>query len=297
MPPLRAGLVLALALSGGPRAEEPLRQPRFSPLRAWTGDEVVVPLRANPKTGLFLVATRVDRQDAAWLLDTGASHSVVTPALARRAGLDTRVQPVLPDDFGNLGKDPIPVARVNRLDAGAAAWEQFDALVLDLAHLEKVLGEPLDGILGMNVLGQSPFTLDLASHRLELHARAPRLEAAPQPSRVDRRRYSVRARLDGEDFEFLLDTGSSRTFVANPLAPGAAPREGILPHSSPVSPAWATPSTPSTLSIGSISLSIPGVQRQGTLNLLGVDALRGVKTVVDPGRQRVWMLPAESEHP
>lgn len=312
MPLRRAGLLLALALAGALRAESPLRQPRFSPLRTEVAGEVEVPVRVNRRTGLILVPVRVGDQESVFLLDTGASHSVITPDLADRAGLDRAVQPVLPDEFGNLGREPIPVARVNRLEAGAAAWEQFDALVMDLAHLEKALGEPLDGILGMNVLGQAPFTLDLPRSRIGLYARPPRPDIAPLPSRVDRRRYWVRARLDGKDLELLLDTGSSRTFVADPLVTGPQPGEGILPHSGADSadhenkPGNVLPSTasrttaratPSTLSIGSISLSVPSIERQGAQNLLGMDLLRRVKTVVDPGRQRVWMLPEEVENP
>ncbi len=113
-----------------------------------------------------LVAVGLGAADELFLLDTGAAETVISSAAAERAGLVESARTVLAalnDSFGLHA-----LVRVDRLTLGARAYADFEALILDLSHLEGVLGVELAGVLGMNVLGQSPFEIDFVRDVLRI---------------------------------------------------------------------------------------------------------------------------------
>jgi clan AA aspartic protease (TIGR02281 family) len=94
----------------------------------------------------YVVSAMVNnRYPATFLVDTGASHTVITPAMARQLGL--------PFDKGNT-KVPVntasgilnaPLVQLKRLSLGNLQVENVEAVVADLGE-----NNPISGLLGMS---------------------------------------------------------------------------------------------------------------------------------------------------
>jgi aspartyl protease family protein len=143
------------------------------------------------------------------LVDSGASVSLVAPALAQALGLrhDGRTQ------VATLGGvQPAERVRLEGLSLGGNPLPPTPALALDPAA---VLGPALggiDGLLGMPVLAMQALHLDLAAGRLAIGpAPGPR---AVMPLRWDEGLPVVELRLgDRAGASFLLDTGNAGALV------------------------------------------------------------------------------------
>jgi len=149
---------------------------------------------------VVLVPALLNGAAATLLLDTGASTTIVRPALVQRAGIE--VAPDAPKMVGVVvggQRFSLPFVRVRSLSIGDAAVEGIDVGVFDgLAHMPGV-----DGLLGGDFLNHFKVTIDRENHRLTLEPS----RATPTTSRA---------------------TPTPETAAAFP-APGAAAREWALP--------------------------------------------------------------------
>ena len=196
-----AAAFAVLALASGPAAAQ---EPASAPL----GDLLGV---------LRTVEVRIGDQKANMILDTGGGVTVVTPDLATRVGCTPWGQL---SGFRLTGErltmtrcDGVPVS-VAGLDLGAKNLGVFD-----LAALLPPQAGPIDGILSLDVLERTPFTLELGeAARLTLEtpeglaARA--AEGVEIPIRLHRQAggasLTVMARVPSEtgDLWMQLDAGS-----------------------------------------------------------------------------------------
>jgi predicted aspartyl protease len=142
-----------------------------------------------------------------FLLDTGASPSVLDPRLARKlhleelpasiAVLDGRVQAaqsVVPNlAFGPIRKDNLPV------------------LIEDLSFLEKALPVHVDGIIGLDVLGRSSFVIDYRSRQIHFgpHPALP----VSLPLRMRGGLATVDVEINHVTVRLLVDTGASSLII------------------------------------------------------------------------------------
>ncbi len=143
-----AALALAAALAGvgAARADSgpvPLRRVALGELGGW----------------IELTATLGGRSGR-WLLDTGASRNLVSPALARQLGLEpagtVRAEtPLGAVQGGEVTLPPLAVGRYERRDQRA--------LVIEPARLLGPAGEGIDGVLGVPWLDGQRAELDLRS--------------------------------------------------------------------------------------------------------------------------------------
>ncbi len=120
-------------------------------------------------TGMVVVpVTLNEHHHATLLMDTGASGTVLRPALVNRLGVS--VPNVAPRIIVTVigGKIiSMPVVRVHSLKVGDLAVEDLDVGVYDA--LPKVQG--VDGVLGANFLNHFSFTVDRNSKQLTLEVR------------------------------------------------------------------------------------------------------------------------------
>lgn len=119
-----------------------------------------VPFRlAAPAKPLVLVPAFVNgRGPHTFVLDTGASATVLSPGLAAALKIDTVAAEPMTGAGGML---QTTLGRVSSLTVGGAALEDVAVMVADfLADLGSVVGTPLDGILGYNFLRHFRVTLD-----------------------------------------------------------------------------------------------------------------------------------------
>lgn len=111
--------------------------------------DVVLPVRLNGR-GPFRL-----------LLDTGSTHSVVSPATAEAIAAPV----VAKTELGSAaGSRMVPVVRVASLDVGPVNVRDLLASMIDLD--EMLGGEELDGVIGHDVLGALRYTIDFRQRRV-----------------------------------------------------------------------------------------------------------------------------------
>lgn len=121
---------------------------------------------ANARKPILLVTARVNEGGRyAFVLDTGASMSVVSADLARVLGIRCgRTK----EGMGAGGKVEVAVGRVASLSVGEARVRNLEVAIMDLGALGEALGARFDGILGYNFLRPFIVTIDYPRRTLTL---------------------------------------------------------------------------------------------------------------------------------
>ncbi len=131
----------------------------------------IVPIQVVGQSTFVSVRVDARLEDALFLLDTGASLTMLTPLFAKRLAL------VVPADarrkeltaFGGL-KVSVPLITVSRLAVGTAVVENLTVGVYDAIPDSRVI----DGILGLDFLKGFKLTLDVPGKVLRLEPNAAR---------------------------------------------------------------------------------------------------------------------------
>jgi hypothetical protein len=167
-----------------------------------------------------------------FLVDTGSSVTLITPALARRyPGRDvpspgtTRVRVT-----GADGKvTELPRGSMRRLELGDATFEDIDVLIYDCAPLTAHLGVRVDGVLGFPLFRETLLTLDYPGSRVVLQ---PARNSPLVPGTVigfndARKTPLISVRLGDRSLVALIDSGSDALFSLNPV--GVSPQFSFGP--------------------------------------------------------------------
>lgn len=178
-------------------------------LRVWAPGLWTAPVDAGPGQPVWHL-----------MVDTGTTHTILSEAAAREAGLTVvpggrLLTPAGPID---VGATRVPVLRL-----GSRTRLDVPVLVADLSALGR---DPrIDGILGMDGLDADRVVLDLGLSRLTL-VDGPGAEVARRgtvlPARTLGGRVIVEAQIDGERRGLVLDSGAAATVVFDGEGPGAA---------------------------------------------------------------------------
>lgn len=108
------------------------------------------------------------------ILDTGASHSVITPQSVERLALETTsAHPLFPDAAEpGVGSEAIQFARIPHLEIGTLVLDDVDVAVMDMeplnARIQRLFNRRVDGALGFNVLASYRVTIDFPAQRIEI---------------------------------------------------------------------------------------------------------------------------------
>lgn len=147
---LSALALAALAASAAAEAPRPVRVP-FELLRS---GHMAVQVKVNGKGSYRLI------------FDTGAPISLLTPRVAREAGLlDGAATPALPL-FGAIGE-----VKIRSLQVGEQQAENVAAVVMDhptLATISQKLGQRIDGLVGFPFFARFRLTLDYQAKTMTL---------------------------------------------------------------------------------------------------------------------------------
>ncbi|MET4898504.1 aspartyl protease family protein [Sphingomonadaceae bacterium jetA1] len=191
-----------------------------------------------------VVETSINGKPAAFLLDSGAFYSTISPPAAKALGLALR---------------PLPFGfRLNGVGGSSEAWvttvERFSLAKLDVPRVEFVVGGTdigQTGLLGQNVLGLADVEYDLPGGMVRLFRANDCGKAImaywtegkpyfviPIEPRSDRQRHTVATvQLDGAKLNATFDTGAARTVISL----RAAARAGVHPGDPGVVEAgWST---------------------------------------------------------
>jgi predicted aspartyl protease len=226
------------------------------------------------------------------LLDTGASHSMMTPLAARELGV--QVRRTKQDPYRRptrLGRDLLFFVETKGSDTGSkTGWET--------------------GLLGGNFLAEYVVELDFPGRRVRMldpkRFSVPKVASAPDeavlPVRVVGQRPAVEIRVNGERLLVMLDTGAPWTAVlSGALAARAALRsekiEGLEAHTR-YGPMAVELGEAATLALGPFELAnVPLlVAPKGWYNagfagdsVLGYDLLSQFVLRLDYANERLWL--------
>jgi len=101
-------------------------------------------------------------QNLVFLVDTGAVPTVLDERIARRLHLQSAVEKI--DVFTKMFQGKRAIAADVRL--GPLRAEELPVAVLDLSFEREAVGTRVDAIVGLDLLGQSPFTFDYESKKI-----------------------------------------------------------------------------------------------------------------------------------
>jgi hypothetical protein len=225
-----AALLLATVLLLGGCAVAARKPPR--PGRTTLGSPLII-LPAQSIGNYLLVQAKWDRFGPYhFLVDTGSSATLVTPALARRypgrdapSSLTTRVRVTGPD--GTITE--LPRSSLRRIELGDARFEDVDVLVYDCAPLSAHLGVRIDGVLGFPLFRDTLLTLDYPASRIVLQParNTPLIPGTVIPFDDARKTPLITVRLGDRSLVALVDSGSDAFFSLNPV--GVAPQFAFGP--------------------------------------------------------------------
>jgi hypothetical protein len=117
---------------------------------------------------IVVVDANVNETPAALLVDTGASNSVLSPALAQRLGITVPIgAPMRVLHVAGGGTISVPFVRLKSLTVGAATVEDLDVGVYDIVPFSRTL----DGVLGTDFLRHFRVAIDHHARRLTLDVR------------------------------------------------------------------------------------------------------------------------------
>ncbi|HVS52268.1 MAG TPA: aspartyl protease family protein [Opitutaceae bacterium] len=162
-----------------------------------------------------------------FLIDTGSSVTLVTPALVKRYPGRIEPPPNAPhvrvaSAEGNITE--LPAASLRRLELGDAKFDDVPVLVYDCAPISAHLGVKIDGVLGFPLFGELLLTLDYPGSRVLLQpARtAPLVPGATIAFDDARKTPVIHVGLGSRSLVALIDSGSDAAFSLNPI--GIDPR-------------------------------------------------------------------------
>lgn len=265
---------------------------------------------------LPLVAQAADRHrpytlvdERLWFVDTGASRTTCDDDLV--AALDLVARPTLRRSWGEVGS--VPLRRVVLRDVTIGGWtfRRLPCAVRDLATTSSIPFDPADpvaGVLGANLFRHFVVELDAGERSLRLHdpdAAASRdLLASAVRLRRERGvgpRLVARLDVDGGTVDVIVDTGADQTYL--PLTTGAelarysAERQGTGPGGARVAEVLIREVRHAAIDGRALPLR-RYIYRRGRPGLLGMDALRFTRLVVDArGRRLAWVEGAAAPLP
>lgn len=198
-----------------------------------TLDSRLVILPATTMATYLVVEARWDKHGPYhFLIDTGASVTLVSPELAGRYGTkDPLAEAALVRVRSSQGETAmLSSTTLRRLELGGAEFENVPALVYDCTEFTSHFGVKIDGILGFPLFRETLLTLDYPHSRVLLEPRssAPLLPGVTIGFNNDRRTPIIPVRIGDQSFVALIDSGSDAALSLNPI--GLQPDFSIQPR-------------------------------------------------------------------
>jgi predicted aspartyl protease len=259
-------------------------------------EEGLTPLKIEPKTGLLMATIQVGTTAGQWIVDTGASHSVISTGFSSKANLDASGIRVVVPNSAAWPEGLADCVRAESMAMGGLRWEQSDLLRADLSNLSHILGQPVEGILGMNHLTVRPFEINPSLPTLRHMRKLEKPDTGQIAVRAEGNRYWLKAVLLGRTKELLIDTGASRSSLPD----GAVVEVESVPSDDVVA---VTPFAEDVREkTRSRQVEVAEIQsgenswsnwtfavQQGQAKL-GMSTLTDYRCVFDPGMKRAWMI-------
>jgi hypothetical protein len=265
-------------------------------------------LPAQVVANFFLVEARqADGRTYRFMIDTGSSATLVSPALARSLRLKEKRQPARTVRVRGAqgGEVELESVTLRSLSLGDASFEQVPALIYDCTELSSHLGLALDGVIGFPLFRNTLLTLDYPGSRLVLAP--PSAAGIPaQSPRVSTIAFNneqnsplIPIQMGNESFIVLIDSGSDGGLSLNPvgLHPRFAhgPRVGLLVASLSGDHRQLVGRLAQDVVVGSHRVEQPVTDLTDQLSSLGGEFLRHFALTFDQRNSRVTFTRSTDE--
>jgi predicted aspartyl protease len=159
-----------------------------------------------------------------FLIDTGTMPSIVDKRITYCLRLSLSGEAESVAVFGrNIRGQHVALPG---LKFGPLQAESVPVLVRDLSPIGKELGARIDAVLGLDVLGSRPFTIDFANRRVRF---APESSEPPSPAINSRLRcLVVNTEIQGRPLRLLVDTGVRDLILFNQDTRGRLPKLQVI---------------------------------------------------------------------
>jgi hypothetical protein len=276
------------ALSSRRAAPQPGRTTIGSPL-------VILPTQSIGN--FLLVEGKWDRFGPyRFLIDTGSSVTLVTPALARRypgSGGPSVSAPRVRVTGADGRVTELPPGTLRRLELGDVRFEDVPVLLYDCEPLSAHLGVRIDGVLGFPLFRETLLTLDYPGGRVLLQPpkNVPLIPGTTISWDRGRKTPLIPVRLGDRSFLALIDSGSDMAFSLNPV--GLEPEFAFGPTTGATIGTLSGDRTQQigrlagTLAIGNYTFVQPVVDLSDELSAIGGGVLKHFTVTFDQWNDRV----------
>ena len=259
---------------------------------------VVVPTRA---IGHYLIVeAKLDRFGPYhFLIDTGSSVTLVTPAVAQRYASTDALLPNAPSVQVRSAAGTITELRpttLRQLFLGEARFDDVYALVYDCTALSAHLGVKIDGILGFPLFRETLLTLDYPQGRVVLQpaSRTALVPGSAIPLNDSSKTPLISVRLGERTIFVLIDSGSDAPLSLNPvgldLAFATPPRAGATVGTLTGDRPQQIGRLADTLGIGDYKLLRPIVDLTDELSAIGGEILKNFRVTFDQEHDSVYFF-------
>lgn len=133
---------------------------------------VEIPIEREPLFGSIVLRVRVNQTPAVLILDTGSNVTVLSPELVGRDSEELQLADPPAKGSGFVGQG---LWATTTLEVGTRAWSHRRVLAKDMQDVSRAYRRRVDGLLGVDVLGEFKYVeLDFEHHRLILDSRPSR---------------------------------------------------------------------------------------------------------------------------
>jgi hypothetical protein len=230
-----------------------------------------------------------------FLVDTGSSVTLVSPAFATRYGFQqsTTTNPPVRIRSATGGTVSLPAINIKRLHLGEARFLNIPAFTYNCEELSAHIGMRIDGILGFPLFRDVVFSLDYPQSRLVITTagNAPLLPGSQIAFNNERRIPIIPLRLGNESFITLIDSGSDGPLMLNPFGLNPQFTFGPRPGGTVGTLSGDRPQQigrlQQPLTIGAYTVAEPIVDLTDQLSSIGGEILKHFCITFDPPRNNV----------
>ena len=201
--------IVLLAASCSTTTPNPLC-PRQCQVNATSVLPLVPQKNKKPEVGLVLVNAVVNGRQGLFFVDTGFWTTCLDSHFVETCGWETRVSSnsVIHAATGDI-RNP-KCTWVSTLALGDAKFHGFVTLLVDLQPVSSVLGNTIDGVIGMNILSNMVCQIDKKGGRLSLSLDPPKHIEDSVPIKLGNNgSVYMDALVNGEKVHMFVDTGSN----------------------------------------------------------------------------------------
>ncbi len=288
--------LVALLLGGCSTLPSAFHRAPPRPGRTTLGSPLVI-VPAATLDHYLIIEARWDRSGPYhFLIDTGSSVTLVTPALAKRypsSNVPASSAPHVRVKSAEGEVTDLPPATLRRIELGDARFDDVPVLLYDCAALSAHLGVKIDGVLGFPLFRETLLTLDYPRSRIVLRPLTSTVAIPGTTLPLDDANKTplIHLGLGDRTFVALIDSGSDSPLSLNPvgLEPrfASAPRPGATVGTLTGDRPQQVGRLAETLTIGNFTLPNPIVDLTDELSSVGGEILRNFTVTFDQRHDRV----------